>query len=402
MKILLVHNFYTQPGGEDIVFEQECRMLRRKGHVVITYTRKNVETENISAIGQVKLLKTIVSAGDSRDDIVKILREETPDIVHIHNSFMMISPSIYSACAEAGVPTVQTLHNYRLLCPTVTFYRDGHVCEECVDHGLMRGVLHACYRHSYGATAAVALMLKTHRIRGTWTQKITAYIALTEFARNKFVTNGLPAEKIHIKPNFVDPDPGMRESVGEYALFVGRLSPEKGVSTLIEAWSLLSTGIPLKIAGDGPERGTLEEQVRNGDIKNIEFVGRLTNEDTRTLISRSAFLVLPSLWYEGFPMVLVESYACGVPVVGSSIGALRELIEDGKTGLQFTVGDPADLAHKVQWAFENPKAMEAMGRIARQKFEDQYGVEANYEMLMTIYRRAISEVSTSSSTISPE
>jgi len=271
MKILLVHNIYQQAGGEDVVFDQELQLLERHGHQVVTYLRSNHELEQLSAIGQIGLVSRIISAEDSKHDIRRILREEKPDLVHAHNTFMMISPSIFEMCKQERVPVLQTLHNYRLLCPAATFFRDGHVCEECTKHGLMRSVTHGCYRESRAATAAVALMLQVHRARGTWDDSVSGFIALTQFARNKFIERGLPAEKIYVKPNFVYPDPGERTIPGNYALFAGRLSPEKGVSTLLEAWDRLRSPIPLVIVGDGPLRADLEAEAAIRNLQHVTF-----------------------------------------------------------------------------------------------------------------------------------
>ncbi len=386
MKILLVHNFYQQPGGEDVVFEQERQLLERHGNSVVVYTRSNSEAENLSTLVQ---LKTIVFASQSKSEIAALIKRESPDVVHIHNILMMISPSIYDACVEAQVPTVQTLHNYRLLCPAVTFYRDNHNCEECVDHSLLRGVLHGCYRGSRAATSAVALMLKISRMRGVWSQKVDAYIVLTQFAKEIFAQNGLPPEKLYVKPNFVDPDPGtVSPALKPYAVFAGRLSHEKGASVLLAAWGLLKTSIPLRIVGDGPERMALEQQAKQAGV-DVEFLGRLSNERSREVIRSAGLLVLPSVWYEGLPMVLVESYACGVPVLGSRLGAIEELIEDGQTGLYFAAGDPEDLAEKATWLFEHPDEMTRMGRTARERYLKSYGAEGNYVALMDIYTKAI-------------
>lgn len=395
MKILLVHNFYREPGGEDVVVAQEQRLLERKGHQVVTYNRSNDEANDSSLVGQLRLLKTIVSADDSRRDMQLLLRTERPDLVHIHNTFMMISPSIYEACAKARVPTVQTVHNYRMMCPATYLFRDGKVCEECITDGLMSGVRHGCYRNSRANTAAVAIMLKVHRVLGTWTNQVNAFISLTEFAKQKLVDTGLPPARIHVKPNFVDLDPGQREGDGDYALFVGRLSPEKGVDIVLKAWKLLRSPLPLKIAGDGPARAELEAQAGEGGLRNVEFLGRLNQDRIREVMKKARLLVLPSLWYEGFPMVLAESFACGVPVLGSRLGAMQEVIDDGHNGLHFTAGSPEDLAKKVTWAWENPAETAVMGRNAREKYEKTYGPETNYESLMEIYNKAISAASVS-------
>jgi len=389
MKILLIHNTYQQPGGEDVVFEQERRLLQQHGHEIVTYQRSNHEIEQLSMFERIALVTRIIAADDSKQQVWKILEMFQPDLVHAHNTFMMISPSVYEACGEAHVPVLQTLQNYRLLCPAALLFRDGHVCEECSEHGLTRSVWHGCYRDSRPTTAAVALMLKTHRERRTWTDAVTGYVVATEFARQKFIHGGLPAEKIFVKPNFVDPDPGERSQPGDYALFVGRLSPEKGVSTLLAAWSRLGPSIPLVIAGDGPLRPRLEAEVAKNNLRQVSFRGRLNPSETRAAMKQARFLVLPSLWYEGFPMVMAESLACGTPVLGSRLGAIEEIITDGRTGLHFTPGDPTDLGEKVEWAWNHPSELTAMGREARLDYESRYTSEMNYSLLMAIYQQVI-------------
>ena len=389
MKILLIHNTYQQPGGEDVVFEQERRLLEQHGQEVVTYERSNHEIEHLSNLERLALVTRIISASDSKEHVRKILEMFKPDLVHAHNTFMMISPSVYEACGEAGVPILQTLQNYRLLCPAGLLFRDGHVCEECGEHGLVRSVWHGCYRDSRPTTAAVALMLKTHRERRTWVDAVTGYVVATEFARRKFIEGGLPAEKIYVKPNFVDPDPGERWQPGGYALFVGRLSPEKGLSTMLAAWNRLTTPVPLVIAGDGPLRSTLETEVAKNNLQHVTFAGRLSASESRAAMKQARFLVLPSLWYEGFPMVMAESFACGTPVVGSRLGAMQEVITDGRTGLHFTPGDPADLAGKIEWAWSHPSELAMMGREARRDYEALYTPARNYSLLMAIYRQVI-------------
>jgi glycosyltransferase involved in cell wall biosynthesis len=390
MKILLAHNSYQQPGGEDIVFEQERRLLDRKGHTVITYKRSNHELETLSGFAQLKLLKNIISAGDSRSEIRQILRSENPDLVHVHNTFIMISPSIYNACRDHGVPVVQTLQNYRLMCPGAYFFRDGKVCEDCVDHGLFRSVRHGCYRNSRAQTAGVALMLMWHRHMKTYAELVDRAVAATEFSRKKFVAAGFNAKKIVVKPNFMDEDPGARERIGDYAVFAGRLSQEKGVGTILEAWERVPRNCALKIVGDGPLRPSLEAQAAERGLSCVTFCGRLSREETIATVKGARLQITPSLWYEGFPMVIVEAFACGVPVLGSRLGSIEEVVANGRTGLHFTAGDPLDLADKVEWAWNHPSELAAMGKEARREYEVCYTSERNYEMLMDVYEQVLS------------
>jgi glycosyltransferase involved in cell wall biosynthesis len=388
MKIVLVHNKYREPGGEDVVFENEKRLLERNGHSVISYVRSNMEARDESLLDQVSVARQMVWSSKTRREFAALLQRERPDIVHIHNTFMVISPSINYACREQGIPIVQTLHNFRLLCPASNFFRHGAICSECVDHSLLRSVAHGCYR-SRGATAAVALMLAFHRAVDTWRTSIARFIALTEFARSRFVAAGFPADRFVVKPNFADPDPGARAGSGEYALFVGRLVENKGVYTLLNAWKQLSAQYPLQIVGDGPERLALEARARELRLSSITFRGRLGRESVTEAIKGARFVIVPSTWYEGFPMCIAESFACGTPVLCSRLGAMAEIVEDGLTGLHFHHGDPQDQARKIAWAWNHHQELAEMGRAARRKYESHYSAEKNHALLMEIYQQAL-------------
>jgi glycosyltransferase involved in cell wall biosynthesis len=387
MKILLAHNTYRQPGGEDVVFDQECQLLARAGHEVVIYRKSNREIESYSPFGRLGLAKRAVWASDTRLEVRQMLAEQKPDLVHVHNTLFMISPSIYSACREAHVPVVQTLHNYRLLCPAATFFRGGQICRECVEHSLWRGVRYGCYRDSRPATAAVALALKLHRGSRSWVRTVDC-IALTAFARQRFIDGGLPADRIAVKPNFVDPDPGERIEDGLYAAFVGRLSPEKGVSTLVAAWKHLGNRIPLVVLGDGPLRTVIESEAARQGLSSISFHGQVTCEEVRKTLKGARFLVVPSECYENFPMIIVEAFACGTPVVCSRVGAMQELVEHNRTGLHFRLGDAQDLAATIEWAWTHRHRVAEMGREARREYQRKYTAERNYNLLFEIYARA--------------
>jgi len=274
------------------------------------------------------------------------------------------------------------------MCPAGTFFRAGKPCEECLDHGQWRSVLHACYRDSRLTTAGMAITLATHRWRGTWAG-IDYYIALSQFSRKQFLRGGFPAEKLFVKPNFVYPDPGVCTDKGDYALFVGRLSPEKRVSTVLNAWSQLSAPIDLHIVGEGPESSQLRRQAAAQGLKNVHFEGYQSRDQVLAFLRRARFLVFSSEWYENFPVTIAEAFGCGIPVVCSRMGAMQEIIEDGRTGLHFIPGSAEDLAEKVEWAWNNPERMQGMGRAARQEYENKYTAEKNYPILMEVYRRAI-------------
>jgi len=366
-------------------------MLERAGHRVITFCQSNWEADEYKGIRRIALAKRTIWSSEIRKKFLALLRQDRPDLVHVHNTFVMISPSIYSACSAEGIPVVQTLHNFRLLCPAATFFRNGKVCEECLPGSLWPSVEHACYRGSRTATAVIAGMLAYHRARGTWHNEISCFIALTEFARQKFIQGGLPADRIFVKPNFVDPDPGEPIGEREYALFAGRLSPEKRVSTVLEAWRRGRLSIPLLIAGGGPDRRHLEKQAAAAGLGHIQFLGQLSREATVAAIRKARFLVFSSEWYENFGLTMVEAFACCTPVIASDLGAMKEIVQNGKTGLHFAVGDPDDLARKIEWAQTHPEEMRAMGMEARREYETKYTADRNYSMLLAIYEWAMKQ-----------
>ncbi|MBW1929009.1 MAG: glycosyltransferase family 4 protein [Deltaproteobacteria bacterium] len=393
MIVLLIHNFYQHPGGEDEVFRAEAALLRSQGHEVVEFVEDNRKVDGVSP------LKAAVDAIWSREAqrrLRTLIREKKPDVAHFHNTFLRISPAAYYTCKEEGVPVAQTLHNYRLVCPGALLMRDGRVCEDCLGRAVpWPGVAHGCWRGSRTQTAVVAGMLAFHRVLKTWHEQVDCYIALTEFARRKFIEGGLPAEKIVVKPNFVGEELRVTSNelqfsrhpslVTRYFLFVGRLSPEKGLGTLLRAWQKLKD-VPLKIIGDGP----LLEAVRAFNGGGVQVLGRRPHDEVIALMKGARCVVFPSEWYEGFPMTIAEAFACGVPVIASRLGAMAEIVEDGRTGLLFEPGNADDLAAKVEWAWAHSEQMAEMGREARREYEEKYTAERNYEMLMQIYRRVMS------------
>jgi glycosyltransferase involved in cell wall biosynthesis len=389
VKILVVHNAYQQRGGEDSVVRAEARLLGMNGHAVVRYERHNDELRGRGALGEIGAAVGTVWSLRSFREVRELIGKERPDVAHFHNTFPLISPSAYYACARSGVPVVQTLHNYRLWCPAAKFLRDGKVCEACLGRNAWPGVVHACYRGSRSATAAAAAMLAVHRRMGSWQTKVDAYIALSEFARRKFIEGGLPAERIVVKPNFVAGDLEPKTQPGSYALFVGRLSEEKGPQLLLSAWRSMPTKVPLRIVGDGPLLETLSRQVRASLLAEIELAGQRTPDEVRALMHGARFLVFPSVWYEGFPMTIAEAFAGGLPVIATRLGSMAEIVQDGVTGLHVEPGNAADLAAKVAWAWNHPEDLARMGRAARAEYEAKYQPSTNYDMLMDIYRRAM-------------
>jgi glycosyltransferase involved in cell wall biosynthesis len=383
MKILLLHNYYQQPGGEDLVVQQEKALLEAHGHTVDFMTANNRSINGLTSQATVALGS--IYSRRSRAQVEQRIVDSKPDIVHVHNFFPQLSPSVYYACAEANVPVVQTLHNFRLICPNALLFRDGKPCEDCVGRTIpWPGIRNACYRDSHVGTAVLATMLATHRLLKTW-EVVNAYIALSEFARRKLIAGGVPSTHLFVKPNCLAPDPGMGARSNDYALFVGRLSPEKGIKTLLAAWAHLPAR-KLKIVGDGP----LRDAVVQTNLPNVEFIGPQSSEAVMGLIGAAAFLVVPSECYENFPRVIVEAFAKGAPVLGSRIGSMEELIDDRRTGVLFRSGDAQDLANKAEWLFTHPDKLQLMSAEARREFETKYTAEQNYKQLMQIYCSATS------------
>ncbi len=385
MRILQLHNLYKIAGGEDVVVRAEKNLLEAHGNSVAL-----LEVDNDAIASKFSQALTAINAIYSPASKQRVLQEINtfrPDIVHVHNFFPLLSPSVYDACEKTGVPVVQTLHNYRLFCANSFFYRDGKVCEDCMGKFFPTpGVVHACYRDSRVGSAVVGTMQTLHRIRGTWRDRVNRYIVLTDFARNKFIEGGLPPEKISLKPNFLSPDPGIGLGRGEYALFVGRLSPEKGLDILLKAWEKLGQSIPLKIVGEGP----LTDMVKHSSVKipGVEWLGRQPKNRVLDLMKEAKMLMFPSGWYEGFPLVLVEAYAVGLPVIAGNLGSMTALVIPSRTGLHFRPGDTDDLIAQVEWAIAHPEELKNMRQQARGEFESKYTADVNYQQLLKIYQLA--------------
>ena len=380
MKILFVHNAYQHKGGEDTVLEAEAALLASRGHVVEHFTRHN---NDISQMSRVSVAIQTFWSTPSAKDFEAQLRSFKPDVVHVHNTFPLISPAIYWVADRMGVPVVQTLHNFRLFCPQAMLLREGKVCEDCLGKLPWRGALRGCYRESRLQSTVLASMVSLHRGLGTWRNKVTRYVALNEFCRNKFIEGGLPAERIVIKPNFVDFSPPIAVDRKDF-LFVGRLSAEKGIDTLVAA-SRMVEAASIQVAGTGPEAGVL------ASVPNIKALGALSRDEVRLRMCGAIALLMPSIWYETFGMVAIEAFAAGLPVIASRIGSLAALVEDRVTGLLFDPGDPASLADAMCWALEHPAEMAAMGKAARAHYEANFTAEQNYQQLLAIYEGAIAE-----------
>lgn len=386
MNILLAHNSYQQAGGEDAVVESEHRLLSEHGHQLSMVTVSNDSVQGIWGRIQTAILTPYSRPAKRR--FAEALAARRPDVVHIHNLFPLLSPSIYDACRDARVPVVQTLHNYRFICPGGLLLRDGRICELCIKGSAYQGALYGCYRNSRIGTLAVSRMIERHRKQRTWQERVDRYIAVSKFAKAKFVEAGMPGDRIVVKPNFA-PDrlPKALPPDRSGALFVGRLSPEKGIRTLLSAWRDLD--VPLDIVGDGP----LMDEVRRAGGPGVTVHGWMDAEDVSIRMRRAAFLVMPSESYETFGMTLVEGFCQALPAIASGFGAMAEIVDDGVTGLHFVPGDARDLAAKVRWAGQHPEEINRMGDAARKQYEANYTPERNYSMLMAVYEQAIDAAS---------
>ena len=390
MKILLLHSFYRSdsPSGENQVFEIEHALLQKHGHDVRLFTRHSDELAAQGALGKIKGAVSVPWNPFSARDLRKTFQEFQPDVIHAHNTFPLLSPAVFPAAR--GTARVLTLHNYRLFCAAAIPMRDGQICTECLDqHSVQPALRYNCYRGSKAATVPLAANIALHRFRGTWKNDVEAFIALSEFQREKFVAAGLPADRVEVKPNFYAGNPKVVpwSERAERVVFVGRLSAEKGVHTLLQAWSLWGEQAPpLRIIGDGELRRDLEEQARGLPV---EFTGQVSPEQAQAEIAQARLVVLPSECFEGFPMVLREAFAFGTPSAVSDIGPLPGLVRDPESGCTFEPANPESLLHAVRAAWESPEQLQRWSRGARAAFEAKYTEDANYEMLMAIYEQAI-------------
>ena len=383
-KLLLVHNYYQQRGGEDVVFEAEARLLEEHGHQVLRYEASN---DGLDTMPAWTLARRTIWNSRTYHDVRRLLERERPALVHVHNTLPVVSPAVYYAARRAGVPLVQTLHNYRLLCPSAVLFRQGAVCEECLHLTLAHpAVRYGCYRGSRAASAAVATTSALQRVFGTWHRCVDLFVALTDFARGKFIQGGLPPDRIVVKPNFA-PDRRVERVDGDYALFVGRLSPEKGVQPLLEAWQRLGGRTRLRIIGDGPEAPAVTAAIRAGAA--IDYLGRQGPDAVAAAMAGAKFLIFPSIWYETFGLTIIEAYAAGLPVLASDMGAMADLVREGVTGLRFRPGDPEHLAQRVEWALAHPEALREMGRNARREYESRYTPGRNHGLLLEVYETAL-------------
>lgn len=393
MKVLLVHNLYGSgaPSGENQVFRSERDLLRRRGHEVLEFTR---ESDEIRAKGWLGTLQGALSTPwnpFSVRRIGSIVAEFRPDVMHVHNTFPLLSPGIFRG-VRGRVARVLTLHNYRIFCAAATVARGRDVCTLCLDRrSSLPAVRFGCYRNSRLATIPLATSIALHRALGTWKADVDAYIALTEFQKERLVDAGLPSKRVFVKPNFYPGDPRVTPwaSREECAVYAGRLAPEKGIDTLVRAWQLWGDDAPaLKVVGDGPLRSQIEK-LSGTPHPRVRVFGPMSPADTQRTIATAKLLIVPSLWFEGFPMVLQEALAFGTPVAVSNIGALPAIADNGQAGTVFRAGDEDDMLRAIRKLWESPGLLESCAHRARDLFVRHYNEDVNYRAMMTIYRQAL-------------
>ena len=386
MRILIAHNRYQQPGAEDQVFAAEADLLADRGHEVIRYELHN---NSIKTTGKLKVARNTIWNPQSAESVQRLVRHNQIEVAHFHNIFPVMSPSVYRAARDEGAAVVQTLHNFRLICPGNTLFRDNHLCSDCVGKALLwPSVLHACYRGDRQATAVSAAMLAYHRARGTWSNNVDVYVALSEFNRALFCRAGFAETSIFVKPNFLKSDPGSgaRERTG--ALFVGRLIPEKGISTLLAAWKRIGSKLPLTIFGDGPLRDEVASAAESSDGA-IRWLGWRSRSDVDEALGTASVVIAPSVWIEAGPLSVIESFARGTPVIASHLGSLAEFVKPDVSGYLFDPGNPASLVEAVEKFLSLPDCGSSMGETARRIFCDTYSAGPAYNNMLALYAFAI-------------
>jgi glycosyltransferase involved in cell wall biosynthesis len=382
--VLQIHTRYRQAGGEDQVVEAERRLLEGAGIRVHQVIFDNADLlESRSPTGDLKLAASAIWSRAAKHRVRAAIEANRPDVMHVHNTFAAASPSVYAAAD--GIPVVQTLHNYRMVCPVATAFRDGRACTDCVGRSVpWPSVLHACIHGSRSQSAVAAATIAVHRALGTFQRRIALYVALTTFQRRLMIAGGLPAERIRVIPNFLEPDPGLRNGLRSGILYVARLAKEKGIEVLLRAAALQPGAV--RIAGDGPLQPLVERAAAAG---HIDYVGRLDPSSVLEELRRATALVLPSIWFEGLPLTVLEAYATGTPVIASRIGSLAEVVEDGLTGLLADAHDTDGLAERLRWAISHPNEMREMGSRARQEYETRYRGPEHLDALLDSYAVAL-------------
>lgn len=388
LKILQVHNGYQIPGGEDVVVANEKRLLEMHGHEVWTYARNNSELNEMKLWQKLLIPFTAVYSFKTYREVKRIIKEQHIDVVHVHNTLMVVSPSVFYAAFHCHVPVVQTLHNFRMLCPAGSFFRGDRICEECSENGLQCSLKYGCYRGSRVQTFVSAAILKIHRMLGTYRK--VHFICLTEFNRqklsqlNKKGREVIDMNKVYIKPNFTFQDDVNFESSShlDYFLFVGRVEALKGIDVVIKAFEQMPDQ-RLVVAGDGPLMEQMQDYIKTHEMKNVEFAGYLSKTQLQEKYRKARAVIMSSQCYEAFAMTIAEAYSYGVPVIAGDVGNLRNMVEENVTGIRFQYDSPEELAKKVRQY--NSMDIEGMKGNAKQFYEHRLRPGDNYQSLKKIY-----------------
>lgn len=389
LKVLLVHNRYQQPGGEDVAVDADAELLESRGHRVVRFERHNDDLLGLDWVGQARAGVRTIWSGETARELSRVLREARPDVMHAHNTFPLISPSAAWTAARHGVPVVQTIHNYRMTCAAGTCTRDGKSCQLCLEtRWPWPAIRYGCYRGSRPQSAVAGALQVSQRLAHRLNDPVRVYLPVSEFVKRFLVDSGkLSEDRVMVRYNFVDPDPGEREARDDdgYILFAGRIAPEKGVDVLVRAAGL-APEVPVLVAGDGPSRSDVEELARELGADNVTFCGRMARKDTFELIRKARCLVFPSIWDEPCPMVLVEACALGVPAIATDAGGIPEVI--GASGTLLPAKDPWALSRALVQVCRDVEGSHAKGRAAREHWNGRFTVEHGYRSLMAAYRRA--------------
>jgi len=388
LNILIVHNYYKLPGGEDTVVQSEKNLLESRGHKVVLYTRSNKELDELGILGKLLLPINTVFSMKTYREVKAIIKREKIDVLHVHNTLSLLSPSVYYAGFKCKIPVVQTVHNFRLLCPGATFYRDGKICEDCLHKGLGCAVKHRCYRGSLMNTLASVVTLKVHRFLGTY-RKLN-YICLTEFNKSKILqVPGVKESQIFIKPNFTTQSVDYDDSITRDGyLYVGRLEKIKGIDVLLKAWKILGDKAPkLTICGSGDLEDKCRKYIKKNGLSSVDLLGQTPNEVVKDLMQHAKALVYPTQVYETFGLTVIEAFSMHTPVVVGDMGNAGSLVDNKITGLKYKHDNPESLAKEIL-VFESMDFGQ-LGKNAYKKYREKYTEEANYQLLMDIYKRCM-------------
>ncbi|MFT7381272.1 MAG: glycosyltransferase involved in cell wall biosynthesis [Roseivirga sp.] len=379
MKIVQVHNFYQNLTGDDSVVQEEYQLLTKNGHQVHQFLKHNTDLKATGLLGKVRAAANLRNSAQVGKEFGAMLKIEKPDIVHVHNIFPLITPIVFQVCQEMAVPVIQTLHNYRLLCVNTLFYRDGHICDDCLIEGSLKpGVTNRCYKNSYVQSALLSDSISFHFRKGTWANSVDQYFCLSEFAKEKFIQGGIPKEKLSVKANFVD-EPINEITYESFILFAGKLEEQKGLLDFIEL-AKSKPEINFKVAG------FCDDTTIFASFANVEYLGEITRDKLMEYMSTCQAVLFLSKMYEGMPMTILEAFAHKKAVVARNQGAMKEMIDHGQNGLLFS--SFGELSNNLDQLIKDNRYLE-LGDNAFTTFRSLYSSDNGYHQLVNGYQKAI-------------